>query len=97
MNLSKPQQVKLTFKLMAIATLDGEPLQKVLEQLERDFAEYVEVIRPMVYLAPDFVIAKLKEQFPALADAMSNPKAVVVVRKIQDYLIRKGVSNVAVQ
>lgn len=85
--------IKLMAKLASIAALDGESLEKVMAQLERDFAEHVAVIRPLVYLAPDAVVEKLQREFPDIAEALSNPLAVKVVRKIQDYLIRKGKQN----
>ncbi len=91
--MTNPERIKLTMKLFAIAQLDGEPLEKVMAQLERDFAEHVAVIKPLVYLAPDAVVEKLQREFPDIAEALNNPLAVPVVRKIQDYLIRKGKQN----
>ena len=88
--MPKVNNLQLLAKLANIARLEGAPLDEVLAQLEIDFAEYVAAIKPLVTLEPEDVIAQLQTRFPDIALALNNPLAERVVRKIQDYLIRKG-------
>ena len=85
--MSLAEGVKLKAKFLAIFTLENpEQLNKVLGELERDYSQYMDAIKPLVELPVEAVLIRLRSDFPAIAPMLAGTAAEIVVLKIQRYL-----------
>jgi len=92
--MSLAEGVKLKAKFLAVFTLENpEQLNKILGELERDYAQYMDAIKPLVELPVEAVLIRLRSDFPAIAPMLAGTAAEIVVRKIQRYLKEKGKQN----
>lgn len=84
-------QAKLFGIFMTIAVVaDPAKYNAKIAELEQQFPEHVETIKPLIELSVKDIINGLLARFPELEKELSSPLAPKVIERVQAYLKTKG-------
>lgn len=93
--MNQINKAKLFGIFMTIAVVsDPAKYNAKIAELEQQFPEHVETIKPLIELSAQDIINGLLERFPELKKELSSPLAPKVIERVQAYLKKKGVEDV---
>lgn len=85
-----PVNIKLLLTFTAIAReSDVTKLRVLIGGLEKQFAEYTDIVLELINCEPEVIAGALIHKWPKVAPLMAKPEALDVIRKIQIYFKEK--------